>query len=109
MQGDKIILPQTLWDTAFSKAHQSGHPGINSLKRHIHSHFWFPQLTAFIESTVKQCHLCQMFSSKITKEPIQPVHTSNCPWDNVSVALLRYLNLKYLKKYFYKARLNLII
>ena len=28
-----------------------------------------------------------MFSNKTTKEPIQPVHTSNCPWDNVSVDL----------------------
>ena len=28
-----------------------------------------------------------MFSNKTTKEPIQPVDTSNHPWDNVSVDL----------------------
>ena len=28
-----------------------------------------------------------MFSNKTTKEPIQPVHTSNHPWNNVSVDL----------------------
>ena len=46
MQGDKIILPETLWDTAFSRAHQGGHPEINSLKGCTCSHFWFPQLNA---------------------------------------------------------------
>ena len=71
----------------FSKAHQGGHPGINSLKRCIRSHFWFPQLNTFIENAVKQCHLCQMFSNKTTKEPIQPAYTSNCPWGNVSINL----------------------
>ena len=45
MRGDKIIIPET-WDTAFSKAHQGGHPEINSLKGFIRSHFWFPQLNA---------------------------------------------------------------
>ena len=33
MRGNKIILPETLWDTAFSKAHHGGQQGINSLKR----------------------------------------------------------------------------
>ena len=28
-----------------------------------------------------------MFSNKTTKEPIQLVHTSNHPWDNISVDL----------------------
>ena len=28
-----------------------------------------------------------MFSNKTTKEPIQSVHTSNHPWNNVSVDL----------------------
>ena len=28
-----------------------------------------------------------MFSNKTTKKLIQTVHTSNCPWDNVSVDL----------------------
>ena len=40
-----------------------------------------------LENAVKQCHLCQMFSDKTRKEPVQPVHTSNCPWDNISVDL----------------------
>ena len=77
MQVDKIILLET-WDTAFSKANQRGHPGMNSLNRCICSHFWFPQLNVFIENAVKQCHLCQKFSKKTTKVLIQPVHNLNC-------------------------------
>ena len=63
------------------------HPGINSLKKHIYNHFWFPKLITLIENVIKQCHLCQMFSNKTTKKLIQLVHTSNCLWGNVSVDL----------------------
>ena len=52
MRGNKIILPETLWDTAFSKAHHGGQQGIYSLKRCIRSHFWFPQLNAFLENVI---------------------------------------------------------
>ena len=37
MRGEKIILPETLWDTEFFKANQGQHPGINSLKE---MHTW---------------------------------------------------------------------
>ena len=55
---DKVLTiwgNKTLWYTAFSKSHQGGHPRINTLKRYIHSHFWFPQLNTFIEDAIKAC------------------------------------------------------
>ena len=42
LKGAKIILPEKLWTVAFNKAHQGGHPGMNSLKRRLRNHFWFP-------------------------------------------------------------------
>ena len=32
LKGEKIILPQSLWQTAIDKAHQGGHPGESRLK-----------------------------------------------------------------------------
>ena len=87
MQGEKIILPETSWGTAFSKAHQGQHPGINSLKE---MHIW-PLLVSspkhFYWKSCCKMSSVPMFSNKTTKEPIQSVHTSNHPRNNVSVDL----------------------
>ena len=49
---DKIVLPAALQHIAFQKARQGGHPGMDSLRRCIRSHFWFPKMKEFIESAV---------------------------------------------------------
>ena len=87
LRGDKIILPTTLREIAFQKAHQGGHPGIASLKRRIRTHFWFPHMNDFIETAVRKCDLCQMFTIKPTKEPITPIKTPTTPWTEVSIDL----------------------
>ena len=87
LKSDKIVLPESLWKTAFTKAHQGGHPGMSSLKRRLRTHFWFPTLDSYIENKVKECHLCQMFTGKTMKEPITAVKTPKYPWQNVSIDL----------------------
>ena len=87
LRGDKIVLPEALREIAFQKAHQGGHPGMDSLKRRIRSHFWFPKMNEFIESAVRNCQLCQMFTIKTTKEPITPIEPPSTPWKEVSIDL----------------------
>ena len=70
LKGSRIILPEALWEEAVNKAHQGSHPGTASIKRHIRSHFWFPTLNKIVESKIKQCNTCQVFTNKSTKEPI---------------------------------------
>ena len=75
MRGNKIILPETLWDNAFSKAHHGGQQGINSLKRCIHSHFWFPQLNAFLENVIyAKCFLIKPQKSQYNQYILQITH-----------------------------------
>ena len=87
LKGDKIVLPSNLHDTALSKAHQGGHPGMNGLKRRLRSHFWFPQMDRKIEAKVASCKHCSMFTNKTTREPACPHSTSDEAWKDVSVDL----------------------
>lgn len=84
---NQIILPETLWSRAIKKAHQGGHPGMNSLKRRIRSHFWFPKLNKMVEDTVKQCPGCQMHTNKANKAPLQHVPIPSKAWQDVSLDL----------------------
>ena len=70
MKGEKIVLPESLYDTALKKAHQGGHPGMNGLKRRLRSHFWFPRMDKKIEEKVASCQQCTMFTNKTTREPL---------------------------------------
>ena len=55
MKGEKIVLPESLYDTALKKAHQGGQPGMNGLKKRLQSHFWFQQMDKKIEEKVESC------------------------------------------------------
>lgn len=87
LKDERIVLPGKLCGTALSKAHQGSHPGMNSLKRRIRSHFWMPGLNKAVEKMVKSCPECLLFSSKTTKEPISSQKVPEAAWQNVSVDL----------------------
>ncbi len=87
LKGDKIILPEKLWQVAIKKAHQGGHQGMNCLKRRIRRHFLFPRLDCLIEKKVKLCKPCQMFTNKTTKEPLKIIKHPEEAWQDVSIDL----------------------
>ena len=87
MKGERIILPESLWDIALVKAHQGGHPGMNSLKRRLRSHFWFPKMNQKVEEKVASCKECQLFTNKTMHEPIQSHRTPEHAWQDVSIDL----------------------
>lgn len=87
LKDEKIVLPQKMLKVALAKAHQGGHPGINSLKRRIRSHFWLPKLNEAVEKFVKGCDKCLLFSPKYTKENIHAQRVPEKSWSEVSVDL----------------------
>ena len=60
---------------------------MTGLKRRMRSHFWFPRMDAKIEEFVASCQHCTMYTSKRTREPLQPHSVSNEAWEDVSVDL----------------------
>ena len=87
LKGEQIILPETLWQLAIDKAHQGGHPGTTRMKTRVRSHFWIPQLNNLVEQKVKSFGTCQLFTGKVTKEPISLQRTTGVGWAEVSVDL----------------------
>ena len=84
---EKIILPESFWDIAITKAHQGAHPGMSSMKRRIRSHFWLPKLNQKLEDLVNSCKECQLFTHKNTKEPLISHNTNKEAWQDVSIEL----------------------
>lgn len=60
---------------------------MTGLKRRMRSHFWFPRMDAKIEEFVASCQHCTMYTSKRTRELLQPHSVSNEAWEDVSVDL----------------------
>ena len=87
LKGERIVLPKTLWQKAVDKAHQGGHPGMHNLKRLLRSHFWIPRLNELVERKVNECHSCQVYTNKTTKEPIAPQPLPDGPWESVNIDL----------------------
>ena len=87
LKEDRIVLPAKLHGDALTKAHQGSHPGINSLKRRLRAHFWFPSLNEEAERLVKNCNECLLFSPKYTKEPIASQKVPEKAWSKVSIDL----------------------
>jgi len=88
MKKEKIILPENMVATAISKAHQGGHPGINSMKRRIRSHFYHPQLNKKIEAFLKRCKLCAMFNPINRKHKLHAQTLKDVGvWDKISLDL----------------------
>ena len=60
---------------------------MDSIKRRVRSHFWFPTLNNQVESTVQKCKSCQLFTKKTTREPVAPQRLPNRPWEEVCLDL----------------------
>ena len=88
LKGEKIVLPNSLLETALKKAHQGSHPGITSMKRRLRGHFYIPELNKHVESMVKNCKHCAMYTSKYRKNKLHPHNLEEYnAWEKVSVDL----------------------
>ena len=87
LQGEHIILPRSLHEIAVKKAHSMGHIGCSGLKRQIRSHFAFQKLDEYVESEIRNCKDCQMFTEKGNKALFSPVYVPQQAWDYVLIFL----------------------
>ena len=77
LKDKKVILSKSLWQLAFDKAHQGGHPGETRIRWRVWSHFWIPDLDKLVKAKVSTCDFCQHFTSKTTKEPVTTQKTTD--------------------------------
>ena len=87
MRGEWVVLPTSLIDSAVERAHQGGHLGESNLKHRIRTHFWFPNLDEAVRTKVASSKPCQLYTSKITKEPQSMLKGPSSVWDTVALDL----------------------
>ena len=87
LKDDRMILPAILQDEAVELAHRGSHPRQSSMERRLRSHFFFHDMKQKVKKHLDQCHLCDMFSDKKTKEEIQPHQVPTECWKSVAVDL----------------------
>ena len=87
LRGEKIILPENLFNKAIRKAHQGSHPGMSCMKRRIQTHFWFQKMDTHIERFVENFKDCTIFSSKKTKGHLHSQSGGTRIWENIHIDL----------------------
>ena len=87
LKGERIILPQSLQAEAIKLAHQGSHTGQTGILRRLRYHFFFHGMDRMVQSFVRECESCQIFTDKKTKEPIIPHKVPGQCWSEVAVDL----------------------
>ena len=85
LRGHRVILPASLCIESIKKAYCRGHLGRSAFKRQMRNHFDFPNLDHLVETEVKNCNDCQLFTRKAVKNPLTPVYVPNSAWEYVSI------------------------
>ena len=87
LKGDRIVLPESLQDTAVQLAHRGSHPGQCGLARRLRSHFFFHDMDDKINTLVSNCLPCNTHTNKKTSEPLMHHAVPSKCWDTVAVDL----------------------
>ena len=87
MNGERIILPESLQDEALELAHRGSHSANSCLERRLRNHFFFFDMQQKVQRFMKTCKDCNVFTDKKMKEPIIPHKVPAKCWENVAVDL----------------------
>jgi hypothetical protein len=87
LKGERMVLPESLQDTAVELAHRGAHPGQTGLARRLRYHFFFHGLQDKVKDFVEKCNDCSLYVDKKTSEPIQHHQIPEKVWDTVAVDL----------------------
>ena len=79
-----IVLPEPLRAKALSIAHVA-HSGMSTMKRLLRKSFWWPKIDRDVETWVKSCHSCVMFSQKQKPTPLVSAKMPSEPWTSVAI------------------------
>lgn len=86
LKGEKIVLPNTLRNSAVKLSH-AGHLGIQKSKQYLRSSVWFPGMDQLVEKQVKTCLPCQATTSSHSKQPLQMSELPSEPWQAIAADL----------------------
>ena len=69
MSGNRIILPEKLWDHTVKLANE-GHQGLVRTKSRLRKKVWWPNIDKLVESFIKACYPCQLVARQPRPEPV---------------------------------------
>ena len=87
MRGDRVVMPQSLWEHIIKLAHE-GHQGMVRTKTRLREKVWWPQMDKQVEEVVRACHPCQLVGPRPHPEPVRTTPLPQGPWQEISVDLL---------------------
>ena len=80
----RFVIPISMRSFLLKCIHQ-GHMGIEKSKARARACVYWPNMYSDIESTVKQCSVCNKYSNANQKEPLLPHPVPTRPWEKVGV------------------------
>ena len=87
MRGNRIILPEKLWEHVFKLAHE-GHQGKVRTKSRLREKVWWPNIDKQVESFIKTCYPCQLVARQPRPEPMISTQLPEGPWVDIAIDLL---------------------
>ena len=87
MSGNRIILPEKLWDHTVKLAN-GGHQGIVRTKSRLREKVWWPNIDKLVESLIKACYPCQLVARQPRPEPVISTQLPEGPWVDIAIDLL---------------------
>ena len=77
--GTRVVIPASCRDAVLTELHE-GHPGVSRMKSLARMYVWWPNISADIELTVRQCPQCQVHQSTPPVAPLNPWSWPTRPW-----------------------------
>ncbi|XP_064486026.1 uncharacterized protein K02A2.6-like [Ornithodoros turicata] len=89
LRQDRIVVPPSLRPKVIALAHES-HLGIVRTKQRIRQYYWWPAMDADVESSVRNCLICQSAgkSAKTCSPPLQPIPFPDGPWEKIGIDIV---------------------
>ena len=87
MRGNKVVMPEKLWNQTIQLAHE-GHQGMVRTKSRLREKVWWPNLDKQVEKLITACYPCQLVGPRPKPEPIRSTPLPQGPWSEVAVDLL---------------------
>lgn len=72
------------------------HLGIVKTNALAKSHVYWPNMTEDITTLVNQCHLCQTYQNRQSKEPLESLEIPDHPWQVIATDLFYFNNTTYI-------------
>ena len=87
MRGNKIVMPEKLWNQTIQLAHE-GHQEMVRTKSRLREKVWWPNLDNQVEKLITACYPCQLVGPRPKPEPIRSTPLPRGPWSEIAVNLL---------------------